>query len=396
MVQKIKAFVKKEIVFVISFLLAGISCFFVKPTKNYFTYFDFNVLFLLFAFMAVVAGLRQCGVFNKCAKFLCRLTSSLRALCRSLVFMCFVFSMFITNDVALLTFVPFTILLLTNCAQKKYIAFVVALETIAANLGSMLTPMGNPQNLFLYSKMAEAGYNLIDFCKIVFPYTIVSAVLIFISTFLIPKKNVFKSEEIKQKFFSEDDGKDKNQNSKTKVKLNIFRTVIYLILFFVCILSVLKIIPTWILVIVVATCIMAIQFKILLQVDYMLLLTFVCFFVFSGNIQNIELIKNILQNAVKGREFFCGLLTSQVISNLPATLLLYPFAENTNDLLIGVDIGGLGTLVASLASLISYKLYVNSEGAEGKKFIMNFSFLSIVFIIVLVSSKILFTNFFGN
>lgn len=380
MIEKIQAFVKKEIVFVISFLLAAVSCIFVKPSSAYLNYIDTKVLFLLFAFMTVVAGLRYCGVFDSCAKFLCKLTSSVRALCIALVFMCFVFSMFITNDVALLTFVPFTIMLMTSCGQSKHIIYVVVLQTIAANLGSMLTPMGNPQNLFLYSQI---GIGAVDFCKILLPYTIVSGIALFICCIFIPKKNLFEDENIKAQFFN---AESKGDNKK----LNTFRTVVYLVLFVLCILSVLKIIPAWLLAVIVAVCVVCVQAKILIQVDYILLLTFVCFFIFSGNIQNIEFVKNGLQSVVAGREFISGLLASQVISNVPATLLLYPFVKDAKELLLGVDLGGLGTLVASLASLISYKLYAVSENAEGGKFIKVFTLMNLIFIAVLVASKLIF------
>lgn len=379
--NKIIAFLKKEIVFVISFILAAASCFFVKPNPGYIKYIDVKVLCLLFAFMTVVAGLRYCGVFDKCAKFLCKLTSSVRTLGIALVFMCFIFSMFITNDVALLTIVPFTIMLLASCGQEKHIIYIVVLQTIAANLGSMLTPMGNPQNLFLYSKM---GINALQFCKILLPYTIVSAVVLVICSLFIPRKNLFETEEAKKGFFN------KPAESEEKNGLNIFRTVVYLVLFVLCILSVLKIIPAWILGIVVAVCVAAVQFKILFKVDYILLLTFVCFFIFSGNMQNIEFVKNQLQNVVEGREFLCGILSSQIISNVPATLLLYEFSKNTKELLLGVDLGGLGTLIASLASLISYKLYAGSENANGTKFIATFTLMNLIFIAVLVVAKLIF------
>lgn len=379
--NKILSFLKKEIVFVISFILAAVSCFFVKPSTAYLKYIDVKVLCLLFAFMTVVAGLRWCGVFDKCAKFLCKLTSSVRTLGIALVFMCFVFSMFITNDVALLTFVPFTIMLLISCGQQKHIIYIVVLQTIAANLGSMLTPMGNPQNLFLYSKM---GINAIEFCKILLPYTIVSAVVLVVCCFFIPKKSLFDTDEAKEEFFNA------SSDSEEKKGLNIFRTVVYLVLFVLCILSVLKIIPAWILAIVVAVSVAAIQIKILLKVDYILLLTFVCFFIFSGNMQNIEFVKNQLQNVVEGREFLCGILSSQIISNVPATLLLYEFSKNTKELLLGVDLGGLGTLIASLASLISYKLYAGSENANGTKFIAVFTLMNLIFIAVLVAAKLIF------
>lgn len=378
--QGFVSFVKKEIVFTVSFLLALVSCFFVKPGPSYAGYIDLNVLYLLFAFMAVVAGLRDCGVFDKCADFMCRLAGSVRSLGIALVFMCFVFAMLITNDVALLTFVPFTIMLLAKCGQLKYVIYIVVLQTVAANLGSMLTPMGNPQNLFLYSQM-QIGAG--EFCLILLPYTLVSAVLLVAACFWLPKDKLMSVGQ------AADNAQDK-EVSKSGVR--VFRTLIYILLFALCILAVLKILPNWVLALVVAGVILAVQWKILLKVDYILLLTFVCFFIFSGNIQNIEIIKSALQSVVAGKEFLCGILASQVISNVPATLLLYPFTENARELLLGVDLGGLGTLIASLASLISYKLYANSEGSDGKKFIKVFTLMNVLFIIVLVASKLVFSN----
>lgn len=383
--NKVIAFVKKEIVFVISFALALLSSFFVKPSAAYLDYIDTKVLFLLFAFMAVVAGLRFCGVFDACAKFLCRLTSSVRALSLVLIFMCFVFSMLITNDVALLTFVPFTILLMTKCGQQKYIVYVVVLQTIAANLGSMLTPMGNPQNLFLYSQM---GLSAAKFCLILLPYTIMSAVCLVIAAMKIPSEKLFETPEAKAAFFESKDSV--NAKSSTKGKpVQIFRTVVYLALFVLCILTVLKVITAMMLAIIVAVVVGLLQWKILTKVDYILLLTFVCFFIFSGNVQNIDVVKNALAKFVNGREFLCGICASQIISNVPATLLLYPFVSDAKELLLGVDLGGLGTLVASLASLISYKLYCASENSEGGKFIKVFTIMNLIFIAILVAVKIL-------
>ena len=385
--NKIIAFVRKEIVFVISFILAAVSCFFVKPSSAYLKYINVNVLFLLFSFMAVVAGLRFCGVFDACARALCRLTSTVRSLALALVFMCFVFSMFITNDVALLTFVPFTILLLVKCSQKKHIVYTVVLETVAANLGSMLTPMGNPQNLFLFSLMKTG---VAQFCLILLPYTVVSAVCLLLSCFVLPSSPLFKSDKERSDFFEAKDFV--NAKSSTKgIPVRKFRTGVYIALFVLCILCVFGVVSSPVLALIIAGVILIVQREILIKVDYILLLTFVCFFIFSGNVQNISFIKELLVKAVAGREFLCGILASQVISNVPATLLLTPFALNLKELLIGVDLGGLGTLVASLASLISYKLYANSEGAESAGFIKVFTFVNVIFIAALVVFKILFS-----
>lgn len=374
--EKFFAFVKKEIVFFVSFILAMVSCVFVNPSMEYFDYIDWNVLFLLFSFMAVVVGLRESGVFDLCGKFLCNCASNVRILCVVLVFLCFGFSMFITNDVALLTFVPFTIMILLKCNQQKNILFVVVLQTIAANLGSMLTPMGNPQNLFLFSVM---DINVIDFCLILVPYTIVSGIVLYLLCFKISKDEIVMEQS-------------QNGSSKCGISWKVF---IYIGLFIFCILAVLKIVKPGILALVVAVVIAFIHFKLLLKVDYILILTFVCFFIFSGNIQNITVVKNFLQSVVSNNEFIFGFLSSQIISNVPATLLLYPFSSEAEELLLGVNVGGLGTIVASLASLIAYKLYASSKNANTGDFFKVFTLLNLLFIVVLFATKfILGMNYF--
>lgn len=368
--SQIFAFVKKEIVLVISILLATISAFFVKPSFEYINYIDFNVLFLLFSFMTVCAGLKECNIFDFCGEFLCSKVKSCRALCGILVFLCFFFSMFITNDVALLTFVPFSILLLSKIKKSELIIYVVVLQTIAANLGSMFTPMGNPQNLFLFSAMQNSSnITFFDFAKILLPYTTVSGILLLLS--LLP----IKSEKLLNLELS----------SQTKITSKP-KATIFCILFVLCFLTVLKILPSWILTIIILIFTLILNAALLKKVDYLLLLTFCGFFIFSGNIANIPFIKEFLLKITCQREFFVSLITSQIISNVPATLLLYPFCSNVKQLLLGVNIGGLGTIIASLASLISFKLY--SKGVENSKtleFFKIFTLCNILFLAVLLA-----------
>lgn len=371
---KIVDFIKKEIVFVISLLLAIISCFFVKPSIEYISYIDFNVLFLLFSFMTVANCLKHYGFFDLCADFLCTKVKNTQSLSIVLIFMCFFFSMFITNDVALLTFVPFTILILQKCEKTNLLIYVIVLETIAANLGSMTMPMGNPQNLFLFGAM---NISFFDFCKIILPYSVISAVTLLICAFFI-KKEPLKIES----------PQNKNQLQKNqKVKQGL-----YIILFIFCIFSVLKILPSSIMALIIFVLTLFINFFVLKQIDYVLLLTFCAFFVFTGNISNIETIKEFLEIVTAQKEFITSLLVSQIISNVPAALLLYPFCQNTKELLLGVNIGGLGTLIASLASLISFKLYTNSKNkieVSPQKFFICFTILNILFLVILIFSKFL-------
>ena len=368
----VKAFIKKEAVFCCAFAAAAVSAFFIHPDSEYAGYIDTHVLFILYSLMLVVAGLRSCGVFDSCAAFLCRKMNTLRSLSTVLVFLCFIFSMFITNDVSLITFVPFAVLLLERCGKIKYAPYVIVLQTVAANLGSMLTPMGNPQNLFLYTRMKISAF---DFALILLHFAAVSAVMLLLSLLFIPAEKI---EQIHEETNSMDDVK------KSPAALSVF-----IILFALCLCCVFRMVPAWITASVCFVSVLIIRRRLLLKADYMLLLTFCAFFIFTGNIARIPPVRNMLEKAVQGHEFYTALAASQIISNVPAALLLFPFSSDLKELLLGVDIGGLGTLVASLASLISYKLYVNadiknsSEKISGLKYLALFTVVNTVFLIVL-------------
>ncbi len=371
MATKIFSWIKQEIVFVISFLLALSSSIFVLAQKNsvdFLNAIDFRVISILLSLMLVIAGFQNLGVFSFCAKKLCSKIKNLRTLSLTLILLCFFSSMLITNDVALITFVPFAILILKQTDNLKFSAFIIVMQTIGANLGSILTPLGNPQNLFLYSKMQ---ITLFDFIKILFPYCALSFILILIFNLFIPKK------QIEQNF--------ENTNSQNSIsKKNIKSIILFSALFILCLLTVLNIIQFYFVILIVFLSVFIFNKKLLLDADYILLLTFVCFFIFTNNISNIEVIKNFLVNLIFQKEFFVSLLTSQIISNVPAALLLQPFSKNLTELLLGVNIGGLGTLIASLASLISFKIYSKEKNLIIKTFFITFTLLNLIFLAILI------------
>lgn len=373
---KIKAFVKKEKVLVLAFICAVISCFFVKPNLGYIDYIDFRTLGLLFCLMTVSVGLEACGFTSDTASFLMRKCKSTKSLVPVLVLLPFFVSMLVTNDVALIAFVPFAITVLELSDARKLIIPVVVMQTLAANLGSMATPVGNPQNLFLYSKYdLSAG----EFFKTVLPFAGISLVLVtVVSIYIGVKGRKIASQS------SDDDIKLKEPTVKNRKLVLIFCAV----LFVLCLLSVFKFLDWRILTVITLIIFLIIAPKELLKVDYCLLLTFICFFIFSGNIGKIDAVKNFVSDLMTKNAFFTSLCLSQVISNVPAAVLLSGFTDNFRDLLLGTDIGGLGTPIASLASLISLKLYSKSEGSNNGKYLAVFILTGVAFLLVLIAAKL--------
>ena len=339
------------------------------------------MLALLFCLMAVVRGFSSIGVFTRLGTMLLTHVHSLRMLSALFIFLCFFFSMLITNDVALITFVPFTILVLSMAEQKKFLIPVIVLETIAANLGSMLTPLGNPQNLYLYT---ISGLSLWDFIRIMLPYSFVSAILLLIFILFLPKDTVSTATAA---------------NSTTTVTASNTSNVIceavkarknsrilfafYLILFLLCLLTVLHILPYQIMFLLVLTGFLLLDYRVLKDVDYFLLLTFLCFFIFIGNMKQISLVHELISKLLVHHEVLMGIGASQIISNVPAAILLSGFTDDYSALLIGVNLGGLGTLIASLASLISFKFYTHSNGSDTRRFLGIFTLYNVIFLGVL-------------
>ena len=381
MFTKVKDFFKKETVCCIAFLLAVVSMCFVVPSKNYISYIDFRVLALLFCLMAVVRGFSSIGVFTRLGTMLLTHVHSLRMLSALFIFLCFFFSMLITNDVALITFVPFTILILSMAEQKKFLIPVIVLETIAANLGSMLTPLGNPQNLYLYT---ISGLSIGAFVRIMLPYSFVSAILLLIFILFLPKDTVSTATAANTANSTNTVTASNTSNvicEAVKARKNSrILFAFYLILFLLCLLTVLHILPYQILFFLVLTGFLLLDYRVLKDVDYFLLLTFLCFFIFIGNMKQISLVHELISKLLVHHEVLMGIGASQIISNVPAAILLSGFTDDYSALLIGVNLGGLGTLIASLASLISFKFYTNSEGSDTRRFLGIFTLYNVIFL----------------
>ena len=356
--EKIKNFFKNEPVLIVSFLLAVGSAFVVRPSSDYLGYIDFRTLALLFCLMAVMAGLGRLGVFRILAEKLLKGVGSVRALALVLSMLCFFSAMLITNDVALITFVPFTVEALRISGKKEKLIPIVVLETVAANLGSMLTPIGNPQNLYLFSAFEMP---VADFVSAVLPYTVLSLVLVVV--------------------FSLFSGKEKTQTpvSDKNEKADSLKTAVYAVLFVLSLLTVFKVIPYPVTLAVTVAAVLIFDRKTILGIDFSLLLTFVFLFVFIGNLGNIPPVSDFLKGIVSGNEVLAGVAASQVFSNVPAALLLSGFTDNARDLLVGVNLGGLGTLIASMASLISFKLAVK-ENIRAGKYLLVFTVVNIIFL----------------
>lgn len=356
------AFFKKETVLCIAALLALCSAFAVPPSVEYLGYLDYRVLALLFCLMLVVAGLQKMGVFQTLAASLLVNIKNTRQLVLLLTGLCFFSSMLITNDVALITFVPFAIMVLEMADQKKLFIPVIVLQTLAANLGSMLTPIGNPQNLYLYSAFSIPAS---AFLQTMLPLTLAALVLLSAAACLLPCCELTIKD------------------MPPAAPLSRIHLAIYLCLFLVCLGCVAHLITFPWMLLIVTVCMFLTDRSLFRQADYFLLLTFVCFFLFIGNMERIPAVSQFFRSLIQDRELPLGILLSQCISNVPAAILLSGFTQEWKPLLYGVNIGGLGTLIASLASLISYRYYSNLEGAEKGRYFWVFTGYNLVFLLLM-------------
>lgn len=361
---RILSFFKKEAVLCISAVCAVLSMLAVPPDIAYLDYLDLRVLCLLFCLMAVVLGMQDCGLFGLLAQKLLRGQKGLRLLLLVLVLLVFFTSMVVTNDVALITFVPFTLMVLEAAGAQQLMIKAVVLQTVAANLGSMATPVGNPQNLFLYSSYQLSGA---EFFGVMLPLTLVS--LIGVSVAALLTKNSRISISFPQPAVISHPG----------------RLGIYLTLFLLCLLSVFRVLPYWVLTPIVLVCFLFVRPKLLLRVDYSLLLTFCCFFIFSGNLGRIPAVHHFLSLVLEQSTLLSSALASQVISNVPAAVLLSGFTSDWRGLLAGVNIGGLGTPIASLASLISLKFYLRSKDRRVGRYLLVFTAANAVGLVILLA-----------
>lgn len=356
-------FLKKECVLVIAVTLAILSSFISIPKMSY---IDFKVLILLFNLMVVVAAFKELKVLDSIAIGLLKKCNTYTSISLALVFITFISSMIVTNDVALITFVPLSIVI----ARKANINVlkIVIFQTLAANLGSSFTPMGNPQNLFIYS-----FYNLspIDFFKITLPIVVLAVLFLVLL--------VFKDKKMNLSLDLED------------VKIDNKRDV-YLFggLFLIILLSVFHVIDYKVTFLITIVMVLILNKKLFSQVDYSLLITFIGFFIFVGNISTMDVVKNFMEGILNSPKstFLASVLSSQVISNVPATMLLSGFTDHFKELLLGVNIGGMGTLIASLASVISYKIYASEFGNDN--YMKSFTFYNILGLIIFVPIAYIF------
>ena len=360
-------FFRREPVLCVSALAAAASCCFVPPDRGYLAYPDLRTLALLYCLMVVVAGLRRAGLLPRLAGTLCARAGNVRRLGLLLVLLSFFSSMFITNDVALLTFVPFAASALTLGGRRKALSYTVVLQTAAANLGSMLTPVGNPQNLYLYSRY---GYSLGAFLRLTLPLWLLSLLLCAGACLLLDRSPLTPEAE-------------------ALPELDRRRLAISLGLFLLCLGTVLRLLPWPVMLLGLLAVLLIADRSLLGEADFLLLLTFLCFFVFSGNLARIPAVSDTLRRLLRGREYLVALGSSQVISNVPAALLLSGFTEAGDALVLGVDIGGLGTPIASLASLISLKLYSRTEEARPGRFLGEFLAVNLLLLLLLSGAKTL-------
>ena len=364
---KIIGFASKNIVLVIAAVLALISCFIVKPDSKYIEYFDFKTLTCLFCTLAVICALKNIRFFTITANKIVALTGNTRSLALTLVYITFIGSMFLANDMALITFLPLGYISLSATNNEKYMAPIFIIQNISANLGGMLTPFGNPQNLYIYTKF---NIPTVEFMGIMVVPFIVSIILFTVCCLFIPKE-------------------DLKLINDTKEKIQPKKTAFYLVLFALTILMVFRLIPYYICLPIILIAILFTDKKALAKVDYPLLLTFVCFFLLAGNISRIEIVNHFFSSLLEKSTLLTSIFSCQVISNVPSAILLSEFTTNYKELLMGVNIGGVGTLISSLASLITFREYTSHVKGKTTQYIGLFTALNFGFLIILTLTAII-------
>lgn len=365
--MKVVNFIKKNIVLCIALIAAVVTMFIVPPDKEYLEYFDYKTLTCLFCVLAVVCAFKNIDFFYILARKVVESFGTARMCVIALVYITFIGSMLIANDMALLTFLPLGYFVLTTTKKEKYMAFTFIMQNIAANLGGMLTPFGNPQNLYLYTKFNIGN---IEFMKIMFPPFVLSIALITIACVIFV-------------------GKDEMVFHGEPILLDMKKTIIYSILFVLSIAIVFRTVPYVIGLIVVPVILLFMDRKALKMVDYPLLFTFVCFFIFSSNMARIDVVRDFLLGLFEHGTLIFSVLSCQFISNVPTAILLSQFTTDYPDLLVGVNIGGVGTLIASLASLITFREYTKNNPGRTKYYIGVFSAFNFAFLIILTAFELL-------
>lgn len=361
--KPVAAFVRKNTVMVIAFFAAAMTTIFVPIDAQYIGYFDFKTLTCLFCVLAVVCALKDIRFFYRLARRIVHLFRNARLSILALVYITFIGSMLIANDMALLTFLPLGYLVLATTGKEKYMPFTFIMQNIAANLGGMLTPFGNPQNLYLYTKFSIPNA---EFVSIMAPPFTLAVALITASCLIFVKPDALEVPD-------------------EEISLPPLRTTLYLALFALAIAIVFRGIPYWIGLVVIPLVLLFADRKALLEVDYPLLLTFVFFFIFAGNMGRIDAVRSFFSSLLEKDTLTFSTLSCQFISNVPSAILLSQFTDNYRALLVGVNIGGVGTLIASLASLITFREYVKHNPGKAGSYIAQFSAFNFSFLFVLLA-----------
>ena len=366
--QKLVHFASKNTVLVIAAVLALLSCLIVKPDAEYLTYFDLKTITCLFCTLAVICALQNIKFFTITAKKIVALTGNTRTLALTLVYITFIGSMFLANDMALLTFLPLGYISLSATKKEKFMAPIFIIQNISANLGGMLTPFGNPQNLYIYTKFNIPTTEFMSIMALPFALSII---LFTVCCLFIPKEALTLNS-------------DEKESSDPK------KVIYYLTLFAITILMVFRVIPYYVCLPIILIGIFTTDKKALTKVDYPLLLTFVCFFLVAGNISRIEIVNTFFSSLLEKNTLLTSILSCQVISNVPSAILLSEFTNNYKELLLGVNIGGVGTLISSLASLITFREYTSHVKGKTAQYMGLFTALNFGFLIILTSAVMIF------
>ncbi len=361
-------FWKKNTVFCIAALAAIITAFFVPPDREYLGYFDVKTLVCLFLTLAVVCALRNIKFFTILARRLVMLAGNLRSLFLLLIVITFLGSMVIANDMALITFLPLGYFALQVTKQEKYMAYLFVLQNISANLGGMLTPFGNPQNLYIYSYFNIPTW---EFCKIMFPSFFLAIALLVLACLPVKNAKFTISEEFPE-------------------RLNKKRALLYGAMFIISILIVFRIIPYEIGLVVIPLILLFLDRDALMMVDYGLLGTFFFFFIFAGNMARIDAVNTVISSLLQKDPLIVSVFSCQLISNVPSAILLSKFTTDYTPLLLGVNIGGTGTLIASLASLITFSEFRILHPEQTKKYLVLFTAINVAFLVIMtLAAKLL-------
>ena len=360
--DKLIDFVKKEVVLSIAIIAMIATMFFVPIGKEYLEYFEYKTLVALFCMLAVVAGLKDTNVFEFISRALISLFKTRRAVIYCLVYGTFFFDMIVANDMSLITFLPLTYIVLHSTGNDKYLSYTFILQTIAANMGGMITPYGNPQNLFLFNQ-----YNITirEFFDVLLIPSAAVAVMLFIAVLFV------KNEKLTLK-------------NDDKLVIKRKELIVYAVLFVFVILSIFRVVPHLLTLALVVVAVLIVDRSRFKYVDYALLATFCVFFVFSGNMARIPAIKEVVAAIVEKNTLVAGIVSCQFISNVPTAVFLSNFTDNYRDLLVSVNIGSLGIIISSLASLITLKEYLKHQPKNFKRYMGLFTLVNTTFLALMI------------